>query len=190
MDPHDRWFVEQVLPLEGALSAYLRRVWPDPAEVDDLRQEVYVRVYKGAQRKRPPATNHYVFAVARNLLVDRLRHRRVVHIDLVADLESLNVLSNELPPDRVLSGRQELARLERAMSDLPDRCREAFVLRKIEGHSQREAAQLMGVSQTTIEKHIGKAMRILASSFFGNGETQASADEKDDGECDENRSAN
>lgn len=38
----DDWFVEAILPLEGALTAYLRRVWNDASEIADLRQEVYV----------------------------------------------------------------------------------------------------------------------------------------------------
>src|SRR3546814_7246818 len=40
MDDLDQWFAEQILPYEGALTAYLRRVWPDPSEIADLRQEV------------------------------------------------------------------------------------------------------------------------------------------------------
>ena len=169
MDAVDRWFAEEVLPLEAALTAYLRRVWPNGADIEDLRQEVYVRVYDAARKKRPAATNYFVFAVARNLLADRLRHQRVVTIDLVADLESLNVLSDEVSADRTLSGRQELARLERALAELPPRCREVFWLRKIEGLSQREAAERLEISQSTVEKQIVKAMRLLAASFFGGG---------------------
>jgi RNA polymerase sigma factor (sigma-70 family) len=169
MDAHDRWFAEQVLPLEAALTNYFRRAWPNAADVEDLRQEVYVRVYEAGREKRPAATNYFVFAVARNLLTDKLRRQRVVTIDLVADLETLHVLSDEVPADRALSGRQELARLQRALTELPPRCREIFCMRKVEGLSQRETAARLGISQSTIEKQVGKAMRFLATSFFGNG---------------------
>lgn len=171
MDPHDRWFADQVLPLEGALTRFLRRVWPDAAEIEDLRQDVYVRVYEATRNRKPISTSYYVFAVARNLLTDRLRRRRVVAIDLVADLAALNVLSDEVPADRVLSGRQELARLERALADLPPRCREVFRLRKIESLSQREVAERLGIAQSTVEKHVAGAMRLLATGFLA--ETEA-----------------
>lgn len=176
MDDHDRWFTEQVLPLEGALTRYLRRAWRDPEEIADLRQEVYVRVYEAARLRRPAATNAYVFAVARNLLIDRIRQSRVVAIDLMADLETLNVMVDEVPADRVLSGRQELVRLERAMEELPPRCRETLLLRKVHGLSQRETAERMGVTEHTIEKQIGKGMRLLANLFWGGEEDRRPAD--------------
>lgn len=166
MDDLDIWFAEQILPHEGALTAYLRRVWPDTAEIADLRQEVYVRVYEAAARGRPPVARYFLFTVARNLLVDRLRHRRVVTIDLMEDLSSLNVLSDEIPADRILSGRQELARLEVALSRLPPRCRETFILRKIEEQPQKEVARIMGVAEATVEKQLIKAMRMLTDLFW------------------------
>jgi len=175
MDEHDHWFTEHVLPLEGALTRYLRRVWRDADEVADLRQEVYVRVYEATRGRPPPSPQAFVFTVARNLLTDRYRQSRVVTIDLMADLETLNVLSEEAPADRVLSGRQELARLERAMEKLPPRCRETLLLRKVQGLSQREAAERMGVTENTIEKQIVKAMRLLATLFWGGDERSSAA---------------
>lgn len=187
MDDLDVWFAEQILPCEGALNAYLRRVWPDLSEIADLRQEVYVRVYQSAGKSRPPVARFFLFTVARNLLIDRLRKSRVVPIDLMEDLDALDVLSNDISADRIVSGRQELARLEAALDDLPVRCRETFVLRKIEELSQREAAEQMGVSEATVEKQMVKAMRILADRFWN--AASRSEQRADDGkaESDEKR---
>jgi RNA polymerase sigma factor (sigma-70 family) len=168
-DSPDRWFATQVLPLEGTLTRYLRRAWRDQSEIDDLRQEIYVRVYESAMVRIPPLAGPFVFAVARNLLIDRMRRSQIVSIDLMADLERLNVLSDEIGADRVLSGRQELARLHRATLDLPPRCREVFRLRKIEGLSQREVAERLEIAEGTVEKQVAKAMRALASGYFGGG---------------------
>src|SRR3546814_10693048 len=76
--PMYQGLAEQILSYEGALSAYLRRVWPDPSEIADLRQEVYVRVYQGAGKRRPPVARFFLFAIARNLLIDRLRKSREI----------------------------------------------------------------------------------------------------------------
>lgn len=162
----DDWFVGYILPLEGALTAYLGRVWNDASEVADLRQEIYVRVYVSAERRLPDHPRHFLFSVARNLLIDKFRKKRVVSIDHMEDLAGLHVLSEEIAADRILSGRQELARLEAAVDKLPPRCRETFVLRKIEEYSQRKAAEKMGVSEATIEKQMNKAMRLLAEYFW------------------------
>src|SRR3546814_19239181 len=82
------------------------------------------------------------------------------------DLDAANVLSDDISAYRIISGRQELARLEAALDDLPARCRETFVLRKIDGLSQRETAEKMGVSEATVEKQMVKAMRILTDRFW------------------------
>jgi RNA polymerase sigma-70 factor (ECF subfamily) len=182
MDDLDQWFAEQILPYEGALTAYLRRVWPDPSEIADLRQEVYVRVYQGAGKRRPPVARFFLFAIARNLLIDRLRKSRVVPIDLMEDLDAANVLSDDISADRIISGRQELARLEAALGDLPERCRETFVLRKIDELSQRETAGKMGVSEATVEKQMVKAMRILTDRFWN--AASRSGKRPDDGKAD------
>src|SRR3546814_5485929 len=113
MDDLDQWFAEQILPYEGALTAYLRRVWPDPSEIADLRQEVYVRVYQGAGKQRPPVARFFLFTVARNLLIDRLRKSRVVPIDLMEDLDAANVLSDDISADRSEEHTSELQSLMR-----------------------------------------------------------------------------
>ena len=63
----DAWFVREVLPLEAMLVQFLRRSWRNRADVDDLCQEVYVRIYEAAQKEIPDPARPFVFAVARNL---------------------------------------------------------------------------------------------------------------------------
>jgi DNA-directed RNA polymerase specialized sigma24 family protein len=74
---------------------YLRRVSPRSADVADLRQEVYVRVYEGAAKSLPQHPQRFLFVTARNLLIDRQRRERVVSIDYTQDLESLHVTIDE-----------------------------------------------------------------------------------------------
>jgi RNA polymerase sigma-70 factor (ECF subfamily) len=151
---------------------YLYRAWPDKADIEDLRQEIFVRTYESGRIRRPAETRYFVFTVARNLLADKMRRRRIVAIDFVADLEALSVLSDEIPVDRAMSWREEMTRLEAAVLKLPQKCREVFLLRKIEGLSQNETARQLGVTESTIEKQTAKAMRALAQSFLGNDNFQ------------------
>ena len=162
----DAWFAREVLAHEGALMRFLHRNWRDHDEVVDLRQEIYVRVYEAAGRRRPDSPKAFLFATARHLLADRIRRHRIVSITAVGDLEQLNVLTDELEPGRWLGGRDALERLARALDRLPDRCREVVWLRRVEDLPQKEIARRLGISEKTVEKHIAKGCRMMANHFY------------------------
>lgn len=88
------WFVREVLSLESTLMQYLSRAWPDRSEIEDLCHDVYVRVYEAARTKRPDPVKPFLFAVARNLLIDRARRSQVVPIETVAELERLEIATD------------------------------------------------------------------------------------------------
>lgn len=165
------WFVQEVLPLEGALMRYLRRNCRDAGELPDLRQEVFVRVYESALQRMPELTSAFVFATARNLLIDRARRAQIVSIEAVADLELPEYCFDDLTPERHASGRAELRLLQEALEGLPPRCQEVVRLRKVEGMSQREVAAHMGIQEDTVEKQIAKGMRVLADALLLKGVT-------------------
>lgn len=166
-DELDQWFAAEILPHEGALTRYLRRVWSNPSEVPDLRQEIYVRVYESAVKARPTCPKAFLFATARNLLVDHVRRERIVSIDYTQDLDSLTVLVDEVSPEQRLSARQELRRLADALDALSDDRRNVVWLRRIEGLSQREAAARLGMQEGTLESHLCRGIRALADAMFG-----------------------
>ncbi len=171
----DRWFIEQILVHEEALMRYLARNWPCHDDLPDLRQDVYARVYEAAGRALPQQPKAFLFATARHLLVDRARRGRVVSIEPVGDFESLNVLVDDVSPERWCGGRQVLRRLAEAFDRLPDRCREVVWLRRVERLSQKEVAARLGITEKTVEKHIAKGMQLIAEHFFGGvrGQTRA-----------------
>lgn len=175
----DTWFATQILPLEAGLMRYLRRVSPRAADVADLRQEVYMRVYEGAAKSLPQHPQRFLFATARNLLIDRLRRERVVSIDYTQDLESLNVCVDELSPERRLNARQELQRLSEAFDQLPEKTRSAIWLRRVEGCSQREAAELLGMNEGALESHMSRGLRAIANATLGSSPNADSGDGTD-----------
>lgn len=163
----DAWFAQEILVHEQALAYYLRRCWPHRDELHDLRQEVYVRVYESAGKALPTAPKSFLFTTARNLMADRLRRTRVVSIESVGDFEPLNVLIDEVTPERWSSGRQTLKRMAAAFDRLPDRCREVVWLRRVEELSQKEVAMQLGITEKTVEKQVAKGMRLIAGYFYG-----------------------
>lgn len=144
---------------------YLQRNWRDPSEVADLRQEVYIRLYEAARRKRPDPVKPYIFLIARNMIIDRLRHGSVVSIESMAEAEWLNVRDMEPAPEQRVAARQELRRMQAALEELPPRCRQVILLRRVQGFSQREVAQKMGIKEDTVESQIVKGMRALTDAM-------------------------
>jgi RNA polymerase sigma factor (sigma-70 family) len=162
----DRWFIREIVAHEAALMRYLSRCWSDQAEIQDIRQDCYIRVYEAAARSRPVSPKSFLFQTARHLMVDHLRHRRVVSIESVEDLAALNVSVDELSPERRLSGLQELRHLAAAFDQLPQKCREVVWLRKVQGLSQRDVGQQLNIAETTVEKHVARGIRFLAKLLF------------------------
>ena len=161
----DRWFVQEVLPLEAMLERFLRRNWRSEDDVADMRQEVFVKVYVAGSKTRPNSTQAFVLSTARNLLIDRARRARIVSIDAFADLDAATLSSDEVSTERRVMARSELRHLQAALELLPARCREVIELRKIEGLSQKEVASRMGIAENTVEKQVAKGVRALAAAM-------------------------
>jgi RNA polymerase sigma-70 factor (ECF subfamily) len=164
------WFMREVVPLEPILMQYLQHNWRNKSDIADLRQEVYVRVFDAARERIPERTKQFVFATARNLLIDKVLHEQIVPIEAVADLEALDVAKDTPDPERTAMAREELRRLQAALDTLPPRCREAVVLRKIENLSVDEIAVRMGIGRKTIEMHLTHGVRVLTEALYGAGQ--------------------
>jgi RNA polymerase sigma factor (sigma-70 family) len=169
--PLDIWFEREILAHEGALVRYLTRIWPNRDEVHDLRQEIYIRVYEAAARSRPHAAKSFLFTTARNLLADRIRRERIVSIEAVGDLEVLDVLIDEVSPERRIGARQELKRVAQAFDRLSPKCRRVFWMRRVEQLTQKEVANALRIHEKTVEKHLAKGVRLIADYLFGSKST-------------------
>lgn len=155
------WFVSEVLPLEQALMHYLQSNWRRADDLPDIRQDIYLRLFEAAKERIPHPARPFLFTVARNILIDRYRRERIIPIDGVPDLESFAVATTEPGPDRRAIARDELRHLQAALDRLPPRCREAIVLRQVEGLSRKEIAQRMAISEKTVNRHLCDAMNLL-----------------------------
>lgn len=163
----DNWFCQQVLPLETALQRYIRRNWRVAEDVYDLTHDVYALALSGARRGLPDRTPNYLFTIARNHLIQQARRARIVSFELVADLEAIDVTGDFLDADRHLTARDELRRAQAGLENLPPRCREVVLLRKIQGLTTREAAERLGVGVDAIEQQLTKGMRALTDFMMG-----------------------
>jgi RNA polymerase sigma factor (sigma-70 family) len=162
----EAWFVREVLPLEAVLMRFLRHNWRDKSDIEDLRQEIYARVFNAARSEIPQSAKSFVFRTARNLLINEAQKANVIPIDTVADLESLGIELDAPAPDRNIIARQELRKLQDALDQLPPRHREAVVLGRIQGLSGREIAARMGIAESTASDHLRLGMHALTDLYL------------------------
>ena len=161
------WFFREVFPLEAALTRYLRRNWRNEADVADLRQEIYAKVYNAARERLPLQAKAFVFTTARNHLINTAKRAQIVSFEHIADLETSHVAADLMTPDRHLSARDELRRVREGLERLPPRCRQVVTLRKIEGLSTKEVAAQLNVGIDTVEQQMVHGMRALIDFMMG-----------------------
>lgn len=165
------WVGTHVLPHEADLRKWLRRVVRD-ADVEDIVQDSYCRISELREFRHIRNGRAYLFQIAKHIVIDRMRRSRVVSIETVTEIEAVHVVQDEPSPERIVAGRRELSRVIALIATLPERCRSIFEMRKIEGLSQREVAQIMGVAETTVENDVVKGLRLILRAI-ADGEREA-----------------
>ncbi len=170
-----RWLATNILPHEAALRAWLRRRRELPIEADDLVQEAYAVLATLASVEHITNPKAYFFQTAHSIALQQLRRDRVVSIVAIADVEELQTSIESLSAEDHAAGRQELRRVAEAIDALPPQCGEVFRLRKVEGLSQRDVALQMGLAESTVEKHMGRAIHVLMDLFGRGGNSAARA---------------
>jgi RNA polymerase sigma factor (sigma-70 family) len=143
--------------------ALARRMLRDTAEAEDVTQEAMLRLWKIAPGwEDRAAVGTWLYRVASNLCIDRLRRRRPLSGEPVPEVadEAPGVL-------RSLEARDRAAALETALAGLPERQRAAIVLRHFEDRSNPEIAAVLELSVEAVESLLARGRRALASALSG-----------------------
>jgi RNA polymerase sigma-70 factor (ECF subfamily) len=159
------WFSAEVQPHEPQLRRWLGTQFPTVADRDDLVQESFLRIFRA--RAAGPIANAraFLFATARNLALNHLRHRRHAHPKGASRIDGSRVLDERVDTPEAVARRQELELLQEALQALPERCREVFTLRRIYNFSQKEIAARLGITEKTVENHSQLALRRCVEFF-------------------------
>ena len=153
-----RWFMDDVHSHEPALRSYLRAKFPRLADIDDLVQDSFARLWRMRGRGRPGSGKALLFATARNLVIDRFRRHRTVGLEFVPNYDGIPAVETRPGVAESICRTQELEILEEAIACLPERCRQVLTLRKIYGLSHKEIAGRLGITDHTVESQLGRGM--------------------------------
>lgn len=151
------------LRLRAPLRRYFLNRHIAPHEVDDLVQEVFLKLSARGGMDHVERIEPYVFATASNLLRDRRRsltsHAAESHVPYDESVHGLTRAT--LEPDRILLGTQQVTQLVAALYELPERMRVVFSLYHFEELSHKEIARRLGIALSTVEKNIARANAYL-----------------------------
>lgn len=140
------------------------RMLGDRAEAEDVAQEALMRLWKIAPewRQGEAKVSTWLYRVTANLCTDRLRKRRSVGIDEIPEPED-----DAIGPAEALQDKARLDALQGALNALPERQRQAVILRHIEGLGNPEIAEIMEISVEAVESLTARGKRALAVGLAG-----------------------
>ncbi|WP_229953947.1 RNA polymerase sigma factor [Parasphingorhabdus litoris] len=143
------------------LEKYFRKRVYNQNEVEDLVQDVFFRLTSRSDNTDLERPEAFIFQIAANLLRDKAR-REATKRAFTKQLSDQNENAfEEISPERVLLGKEKLVALKNALNELPERTRTVFLLHRFEEFKYREIAQQLGMSMSSVEKHMMVAIKHL-----------------------------
>lgn len=140
------------------------RMLGDRAEAEDVAQEAMLRLWKIAPdwRSGEAKVTTWLYRVVSNLCTDRLRKQRAVDLDSVPEPED-----DQRSAEGELQETARMTALQGALAELPERQKQAVVLRHIEGLGNPEIAEIMEISTEAVESLTARGKRALAAILAG-----------------------
>lgn len=169
----EKWLNELMFETKAILLASMSKLL-DKEDAEDVLQEAYFKVYEakksGLEHENFKA---FLFKIARNSALSKLRHKNVIKSSIKVvhdiDVDRLAHITNE---DKI-NKDQESALLFHAINDLPPICRQVFVLRKFKNKSHSDIANMLNISNKTVENHITKAVKHCRDSILQHYKTKS-----------------
>jgi RNA polymerase sigma-70 factor (ECF subfamily) len=153
----------QAEPVRRWLTGYFRRRIRDDSDVEDMVQDVFARIVTRDSVEPIKNLGGYVLKIASSVIADRARRRAVRLADAHVPFDPDFHAGEEIDPERVLGGKEDLNAAVAALLSLPERTRTVFVLRRLEGYSYRDIAAHLGISVSAVEKHLVRALQHLSA---------------------------
>jgi len=152
----------ELRPIEGRLRSFVSRRVASAADVDDVIQEVFLRLSRGLSTLRDEdRLAPWLFSIARNVVTDH--HRRRAR-ELASDTDALEIEAAPEPEATPLE--DELTEcVARFVAQLPAEQREAITLVELEGMSQKDAAAKLGLSHSGMKSRVQRGRAELRRMF-------------------------
>jgi RNA polymerase sigma-70 factor (family 1) len=153
------WFKEIFEKNYEYIRNYLIYLSGDTDLAGDLTQDVFLQLWEKRSKVRDETVRPYLFKIARNSFL-KTECQRKYNIKFRSTYFEDEEVENE-SPEFIMELKEFDQRLQRIISGMPDKCRAAFLMNRIDRLTYREIAQNTGVTVKAVEKQIGRALSIL-----------------------------
>jgi RNA polymerase sigma-70 factor (ECF subfamily) len=142
----------------SSVRRYLRRIVAAPEVAEELAQEAFARIHSSARSTGIDSPRYFLFRTARNLALNHLLRQRAVTFEHLEDRPGFEIGDEAPSVERWLSAREELELVRTVIAELPPKCRQVFLLLRIQGLSVQEVMREMGLSETMVRKYAARAL--------------------------------
>jgi RNA polymerase sigma factor (sigma-70 family) len=125
---------------------------------EELVQEAFLKLYRSRQPETLQYPRAYLFSIAKNLIIDKLRRGDVAVSNASERLDEHDLIDPVLPIDQQVAQQQSLTDLSNIILRLPPKCRQVLILRIFHHQSYAQIATKMNISPRTVEKHLAKGL--------------------------------
>ena len=154
------------------LNDFARKIIRDQGISEDIVQEAFLKVWENRGEIESLHTEAFLFKMVRNRCLDYIKHLKVISNRLYEiqetsryeELYRIDFIGNE---PYLLIEEELKTRIERTIQDLPGRCREVFVLSRLNGLKNREIADKLNISIKNVERHLNRATQSFKKNFSG-----------------------
>lgn len=152
------------------LNDFARNVVKDDVISQDIVQEVFVKIWEKWSDIENINLEAFLFRLVRNRCIDYIKHMKVVNnrmheIQISSKYEELyriDFIGNE---PYVLIEKELKTKIEETIQRLPERCREVFILSRLNGLKNREIAERLNINIKNVERHLSRAMQSFRENF-------------------------
>lgn len=147
--------LESVLPFKNKLYRYALRIVGSQMAAEDVVQEVLIKVWKKrADIAHIENKEAWCMTVTRNLALDKLRRRKVIHDDVD---EHRNIADQNMSPYRSLQSDETMSIIKTAINQLPEAQQQVIHLREVEGYTYQEISDITGYSLDKVKVYLHRA---------------------------------
>ncbi len=156
----------EFLKYRRVISSLLAKIRPSASQqdIEDILQETYINTYQSALKQEIRFPKAFMVKTAIRLANRYIKLSQ--RADCEADIENrsdeslsfYNASEFSSQTEQEVLNREGFGFLCAAVNELPEQCRKVFVLKKVYGLSQREISQKLGISESTVEKHVAKGL--------------------------------
>ena len=146
------------------LKKFLSRFFSSQQDIEDVVQEAYLRAFVAEQKRAIKHPKAFLFRVAKNVALTELTRKSRQITDYLEEAGHPATTGSGAGADEELEAQEWLGLYCEAISRLPDKCREVFLLRKVHGLRHNEIAHQMSLSLSSVEKYLQQG--IVACKVF------------------------